>query len=205
MKTTLLSIYYRDSLPARQQEIDACLNHNLANKNIDLVIVFTEEYYSHISHPKLIQQVIKKRLTYQYAFEFANMHLVGDICILANSDIFFDDTLVRFQQADMANKFYALTRYNVQPDGRPVFSDAPTCQDVWIFKPPIKAFNSDFELGRPGCDNRIAWEAKNAGFKVLNPCQIVSCRHLHIVNKRNYDPNQRIPGPYEGVEFGNQL
>jgi hypothetical protein len=33
------------------------------------------------------------RLTFAAAFEYSNTHLAGRICILANADIFFDDTL----------------------------------------------------------------------------------------------------------------
>ena len=206
MKTVLLTMYYRDDLPARQFEIDACLNHNLQNRLIDQVIVFTEEFFSNIMHSKLSQQVIKERLTYQCAFEFANKNLVGDICMLSNSDIFFDDTLISLQRADMTDKLYAITRHNVQPDGSLLFTDAGTCQDVWIFKSPIKTFTSNFGMGRPGCDNRVAWEARNAGLKVLNPCKVITCRHLHLTNKRNYMQNQpQIPGPYDWVDFGNQL
>src|SRR5204862_5215377 len=46
-----------------------------------------------------------------------------------------------------------------------------TSQDVWAFEGPVKpvAF-SDFALGKPGCDNRIAYELGQAGYEVLNPC-----------------------------------
>jgi hypothetical protein len=144
---------------------------------------------------------------YNTAFEYSNERLSGNICILANSDIFFDDTLRLLRgKINWDNKFYAITRHNVLIDGSLAFTDSNGCQDVWIFRSPIKSFKSDFELGRPGCDNRIVWEAKHAGLIVLNPCKVLVCRHLHLTKKYNYVQNLSIiPGPYEWANHGDKL
>jgi hypothetical protein len=42
---------------------------------------------------KLNQIVIGKRLTFQAAFDYANSNLSGEVCALANADIYFDETL----------------------------------------------------------------------------------------------------------------
>jgi len=198
-------MYYKDSSHDRQLEIDRCLKFNIENKLIEKIFVFTEIKYD-ISHPKIRQEVINKRLTYQYAFDFSNKNLDGNICILANSDVYFDYSLNKINTTDFTNKFYAITRHNVQNDSSIKFTDNTDCQDVWIWKSPIKNFPANFELRQPGCDNRIAWESKNAGLNVLNPCKIIKCYHLHLINKYNYIQNKsQIPGPYEWVEFGDQL
>ncbi len=188
-------------------EIEYCLIDNIRNNKIDRIILFTDSVRGyHSTNEKLTQVITSGRLTYQKAFEYANTHLFGDICILSNSDIIFDESLMLFQAVDLTNKFYAITRHNLQPDNSLIFNDANACQDVWVFKSPLKMFPSDFELGRPGCDNRIAWEAINSGLNVLNPCKIIRCKHLHLSNKRNYIQNQPvIPGPYGRVNFGDQL
>lgn len=201
----LLTTYYLDDLADRQRELDVCLTRNLSNPLLESIILFVDGTCG-ITHQKLHHIAIGDRLTYQVAFEYANSHLVDQICILANSDIFFDESLARVAEADLTDKFYAITRYNVKPDNSLVLNDSNACQDVWIFKSPLKAFASTFGLGMPGCDNRIAFEAISAGLKVLNPCFTIRCHHLHNTNKRNYVQNQPvIPGPHARVEFGDQL
>jgi hypothetical protein len=206
-QTILITMYYTDDSPDRQREIDNCLICNLQNNEIDRIVVFTETMREYDPLVRKITQIeMKNRLTYQQAFEYANKYLSGDICILSNSDIVFDGSLSLLRGVDWVNKFYAITRHNLQHDGSIAFNDSNACQDTWIFKSPLKAFPSDFGLGRPGCDNRIVWEAQNSGLIVLNPCKIIICRHLHLTNKRNYVANQPvIPGPYGRAEFGDQL
>jgi hypothetical protein len=48
---------------------------------------------------KLNQIVVGKRLTFQAAFEYANTNLSGELCILANADIYFDGTLLAVREA----------------------------------------------------------------------------------------------------------
>lgn len=206
-QTTLMTIYYVDDSPARQREIDDCLINNLQNNEIDEIIIFTEKVMKYSPLVRKITQVeTKDRLTYQQAFKYANQHLIGDICILSNSDIVFDNSLSLLRGVDWTNKFYAITRHNLQYDGSITFNDSNACQDTWIFKSPLKTFPSNFGLGRPGCDNRIVWEAQNSGLVVFNPCKIIICRHLHLTGKRNYIANQPVvSGPYSRAEFNDQL
>jgi len=201
----LLTSYYTDDSEDRQRELDLCLQLNLANLTFRAIILFVDGFCK-IQHPTLSHIPMRDRLTYQDAFNFANRFFVGEICVLANSDIYFDESLKLIAEADLTNKFYAITRHNVERDGSLSFSDCNACQDVWVFRAPLKPVVSLFGLGTPGCDNRIAYEAKTAGLIVLNPCQIIRCHHLHLTNKRNYVQNQPVvPGPYERVEFGDQL
>ena len=88
-------------------------------------------------------------------------------------------------------------------------------QDVWVVTPPLPAAalaGSDFQLGLPGCDNRVAAVLADAGLRLANPCQKVVCRHLHLSDFRHhpvdgsklYAPAHRVvPGPYEMVEPAN--
>ena len=46
--------------------------------------------------------------------------------------------------------------------------------------------DSDFYLGKLGCDNRIAWELKNVGYSLTNDCNLIQSVHVHETKKRNY-------------------
>ena len=49
---------------------------------------------------------------------------------------------------------------------------------------PVKY--SDFNLGIPGCDNRIAWELYRAGYKLINPASKIKSYHYHPSDLHNY-------------------
>ena len=52
-------------------------------------------------------------------------------------------------------------------------------------------------MGIRGCDNRLAYEIKEAGYKILNPSKSIVTVHIHSSNKGNLNPNQEtIPEPY---------
>jgi len=61
------------------------------------------------------------------------------------------------------------------------------CQDTWIWVGKMKELDyCDFYLGKLGCDNRIAWEFKNKGYNLRNPCNLIKTYHVHNTNVRNY-------------------
>ena len=79
----------------RQNEIDLCLIKNNNNKYINEIHLLVEELYdlSFVDTTKIKQIVINKRLSYQDAFEYYNINLSNQICILSNADIYYDDSL----------------------------------------------------------------------------------------------------------------
>ena len=88
----------------RQNELDVCFLTNLANPYISYVHVLLEDddHIKAISAmvpeafvPKLRLHLIRHRPTFKDAFEYANGQLSGQLCILANADIFFDHSLSR--------------------------------------------------------------------------------------------------------------
>jgi len=141
-----------------------------------------------------------KRLKYNDAFQFCDQ-FKGQICILANSDIYFDSTLYYLYSIDMTAKMISLTRYDILKNGQIIFNDymARACQDSWIFESPVpyNSMNIAFELGKPGCDNRIAYEFKSIGWMVINPSKKIITRHIHSTQKRNYNKEaDTIKGNY---------
>eukprot|EP01038_Epipyxis_sp_PR26KG_P006209 gene6209-8553_t len=104
---TLICQYYRVSENNQQKNIDLVLMKNLLNPMIEEIALLTEKEYDFKSFPnsfKIRQYVIGMRLTFKYAFLFANEYLVGKTVILANADIYFDHTLARLSNVSMNKK-----------------------------------------------------------------------------------------------------
>ena len=92
-----------------------------------------------------------------------------------------------------------LARHDVSEDGALQFDShvATLSQDVWAFKPPLPKVDAKFLMGKPGCDNRIAYEFRKAGLRVNNPAYRIMAAHLHMSQKRNYTHGKdTVPGPY---------
>ena len=179
----LVTQYFRPHNESSQIDIDAVLYKNLANKYISRVYILTEElYYFNKSVPtneknKLQQIVIEKRLTFKDSIEFINNHLSGKLVILANADIYFDDTLARLynlktREVISLNKtVLALLKWRDSPTGISV-SIRSDSQDAWIFNAPLNssvAIDSDFYLGAVRCDNRFAEILHSSNYNVINP------------------------------------
>jgi glycosyltransferase involved in cell wall biosynthesis len=201
----LLTPYYLDSRPERQAELDFCLQRNLQNPLIKKVIVFLDSSLNTCQIESLQQSKIEtifcgRRCTYQDCLDYANKYLQGDIVIVANTDIFFDETLQLLEDYELSNKFINLLRWEViEIDETVIHSQFRVnmgSQDTWIFRSPLKPFVAYFLLGTPGCDNRIAFEAHTVGLQITNPALSIRSHHLHLTNIRNYNAQERVCGPY---------
>ena len=188
----LLVGFYRDPVPRRMQELTKCLEHNANNEHITEMYVFTEdvdaaaaqEQYPVLRHPKIQMVDHGRRTRYSDFFAWGNSRLVGKVVALANADIYFDDSLALVETIDLDDKLLCLSRWDVQADGSARLFERSDSQDAWIFRAPIRAFPCDFQLGQLGCDNRLAWEAQQAGLKVSNPSRSVRSCHLHVSGVR---------------------
>jgi hypothetical protein len=167
--------------PSRQAEFDFCLRENLANKYIDRVVLLQEPHTGAITHPKIDISYISGRMTY-YDAAIAADEFIDEICIIANADIRFDETLGLLKREDFQERTaFCLSRQDMvekQFEGAPA---GRVSQDAWIFMAPIhgsEEFNLKFELGRPGCDNRFAHELSKA-YRLRNPSLTIKCWHHH--------------------------
>jgi hypothetical protein len=142
-----------------------------------------------------------KRQTYQSYMDYSNVQVAWlrhgiTVFVLANADIYFDETFLLIDGLPKSNSFFCITRM----DGRALHSPDKNSQDVWFWGAPVRPFYSDFHIGIPGCDSRIAAEAKNAGLLVWNVGGDVRCHHLHLTEIRRYEETgERIGGPYFDV------
>ena len=204
----LLVGLYRDPSPERMGEFLTCLERNAANRAIAEVHVFVEEEidpaalaaeFPQLALPNVRIVPLGRRQTYQDLFGYANRTLPGRRVIVANTDIFFDHTLARLDDYDLTGALVCLSRCDIHGDGSWSLFDFESSQDAWIFDAPIREFACSFHLGVLGCDNRLAWEAADAGLLVANPSRTIRAFHLHVTSIRRYTSEQRLHGPTRGV------
>jgi hypothetical protein len=198
---TLYTSYYKDKSEVRQKELDYCLNHNLENPLIDRIMLYCDEG-AEVSHPK-VTLLGKKRPTYKDFFDAINMHVKDkhEVSIISNTDIYFDETL-KLIKLQSNKACFALSRWDVKPGQAPKLHNERYSQDVWIFTGKIRNIrNCDFNLGIPGCDNRIAWELNRGGYFVKNPAHSIKTYHYHPSDLHNYTDAVRISKPYLFVEL----
>lgn len=210
----------------RMRELLYCLEKNIANpaiRNIQLVF----EYFTHgespnyeaegpmmcristkhfelINHPKVHLIKLSRRMKFNDWFELANNlgeRLAGDPMIVANADIYFDQTISLLTPAYLEKRFVCLSRRHAEYDQvgiPPVDLQAPCAQDAWAFVTPLrfpKVF--DFTTGCRGCDNRVAAEMSGVGYAVSNPCESVHAFHVHGSRVTHY--GETVPGPHMNV------
>lgn len=116
------------------------------------------------------------------------------ISILANSDIWFNDTINLLRAIFAADKrsFVSLSRYEavegeIVPHENPHWS-----QDTWAYLPmeevtPIMQSQLNIKLGTPRCDNKISYIFSINGYTVYNPMKDIVSVHQHESNLRYYD------------------
>jgi hypothetical protein len=198
MALHLIIQYCNDPRPARQAEYDECLRRNLDNPHIAAVhnlvepqTVVAEPFRLHAKHR---EHALPRWMTYRDAFEYASAHLSGQICALANLDIFLDPASLWDQVAPMldSNLVLCLSRMEFNPDGPP-FKDPglnqmafANSQDAWVFRAPIEVPACDFEIGTLGCDNAIAERFKRAGKVPVNLADRFRIFHYDRARGKNF-------------------
>lgn len=207
----LITTYYKTLNQLRNDEIDSCLNINCQNNNIDEIYLLNNILYdlSFINDPlkKITQYIISNeedyKLKYSDAIKFINEKMKGKICILSNSDIYFDDTLSKINNTIIKNNFFALLRYDEDLEkNKNIFKrfDVPRddSQDCWIFLAPLNiSLNKiNFSLGTLGCDSIFAYYIYETGINLSNPSLDIVATHRHITNFRTYTSDDIIHGKY---------
>lgn len=217
----LLIEYFKSSNLDRDREYLTCINQNIQNSLIDRIYVFISDESELVFTDNKISIIkLVKRPTFLDLFNFSNENLSGETIIIANTDIFFDESLSSINETDLSNRFLSLTRWDLffhegkvmmryyDLPWRGDISSGQMSQDVWIYKSPIKIDSrSNFLMGKPGCDNRISQIIHESGYEVSNPSKNIKAYHLHQTNFRTYTEDDVIPGPYlliEPIEDVNQ-
>lgn len=202
---TLIFPYYIPDDTHRHSEILACLQSNINNDRINNIIIATDAtpdvHLNSLLNSKCVLWNIERRLTYSMVFDYINNNIDhGELCILCNSDIFFDDSVSHLNELP-SDMFVCLTRYDVHADGVVQFMNRDfmmRSQDTWAFRSPLPekmVLDSDFHMGVNGCDNRIAYVASEH-YVVTNPSFIVKTYHLHNTPYRTYSKLTGLSGTY---------
>ena len=194
----------------RQKEIEECLRKNVENPHIHRIILLNERNYKQkefgIESPKISQVVVGKRLQYSDFFRHIRENRMKGYHILANSDIFFDETIEKIKYSDihLVKKAIALLRYEYNPQnpsGSPVFGPRYDSQDSWIIHSSFcataeqeKAFQ--FPLGKPGCDNKVIYLLSILNYQIINDPIAIKSYHYHRSNIRNYNKRDVIKVPW---------
>ena len=207
-KIILIQQFFIHKDKKRQKELVETLIMNVHNKNIDEIHLLNERIYTYEelgSNSTKIKQVVDsgKRLTFSDVMKYSMDNLNNSIVVLSNSDIFFDKSINKCRCMDLTESMICLSRYklrgkNLENASVEIFNG--WSQDTWIWlsetlftDKELKKCN--FNLGKPGCDNRIAFLASEMGLSVYNIPNIIKSYHHHATEIRNYTRNDRVEPP----------
>lgn len=198
----LYTPFYHSLNEERNAENLYCLRKNLEHPDIAKIYLLNEESELPFEHEKLVQISIPKRPSFAYIFDIISKQDTGSsIKILANTDIYFDETLAKAKDI-REGEIYALTRWDEQADGTKKFFLKYHSQDAWIFTSNIDSSIGDFPMGQPGCDNRLVYQFKENGFKVKNPSFSIHITHVHASGFRPYLNEkviEKVDGNYDYI------
>lgn len=199
--------YYIDKDPHRAEEINYCLHRLANNPYINKLIIITNDATPLLTDNMRIINLQANRPSFADIFSVIKENSSDDsINIYINSDCFISEKST-LKLLDMnKNEAYCLGRYEI-PKISPLLpwklqkkvekSPHGDMQDCWIFCGiPKETMWLDFYPGTPGCDNRIAYEFNNAGYKVTNPLSSIKILHNHSTQLRRYTEKERVPEPY---------
>lgn len=196
----LFTSFYHTDDPKRSNELIEVINKNIDNLFIDKIINLGNKRFEN----EKVLNIPFERPMFSDFVKAANV-LKATISIIANSDIYFDDSIEMCKTNLDENTCYALSRYDIKHNRKAILFNYEFSQDTWIFKGEIKPIeNIDFVMGVPACDNRFAYELTKSGYNVLNPAYTIKSYHLHFSN-RNYTEKDRLQGDVIPVYVTNKL
>jgi hypothetical protein len=212
----LITQFFIPKSDIRKNELVQCLKRNIELSVFKKIFLINEKIYTkeemgltdkEMNH---INQIIFNngvRMRYMHAFALAKQFKLKGYIVIANSDIFFDNTLqnnIRKTSLSKEKALYALLRFEFNEKKLrdcKIFGPRNDSQDTWIFHSNFlpsdeQILSCNFLLGVPGCDNSIAYIFYKFGYKVYNEPCVIKTYHYHIDQTRSYNSSQRIPTPY---------
>jgi hypothetical protein len=182
------------------------------NVNIDTIYLLNEKIYNNdyrdtlLNHSKVVHVHMRDRLTFKYVMEYVRKCAIKGYIIIANADIFFDETLYNIRYSELCTAYKKMItqlrfEYNGDCATSPIFGPRVDSQDTWMFhtnefitEDQETVFN--FELGTPGCDNKMIYLLKILGFTVINDPMKIKTYHNHKSPLRNYPESLKMPYGY---------
>lgn len=141
------------------------------------------------------------RLRYGHVFRHCAARFPGKVCVLANTDIVFDDSARLLPGIVRQGRLVTLTRWENDATPRMIghirgdrfYSGS---QDVWAFiGGDLIGIGDSVPMGYVGCDQAILGEALAAGVAIVNPALSIKTRHYHASQERDPD-RPGVPGTY---------
>lgn len=198
MFLNLFTTYFLHNKKERREEIDRCIEVNINNPNINRIFLFTENVSAEsvlkrFGRKKIYPIKIDRRPTYLDWIRMSSGLSPGDISVLCNSDIYFDDT-IRLMNSFLSGskRMVCLARHEFRA-GEVVLHDHPEwSQDVWAIRAGdardvFFQNQTEIEMGFPACDNKLACAFAAAGWDLYNPYESIRCFHLHDSPLRDYE------------------
>lgn len=205
---------WRPSSGRRWRELCAALRRNAECPFVDKVHVLLESTAAADAwakwpaelRSKIVASDCGERLTYRRAKDYMAGLPEGDFAALANTDIFFDESIRELWSMNLTGKCLALLRYEAslayaeKEDGAAepaIFGPRDDSQDCWIFRIADLKAAADwgpltFTLGQAGCDNAFAGELVRRRWTVANPCMSIKTMHVHESGLRTYRTDDRV-------------
>ncbi len=187
-KILVISLYDEKN-EFRFNELKTVLLLNILNPYIKKIAVLYEKklglFDEILNDNKIDVYVVNKRPIYDDYFEICNTNYNNEICMVANSDIIFTETIHNIESMDK-NEIFCLTRYNIiNYEMNKEYFEATYCymrnnasQDVWIFKSPIKKMNIDLLPGTFTCDSFLNAYFVKQKYKYSNISDEILTLHL---------------------------
>lgn len=136
-----------------------------------------------------------RQMTYGDFFDYAAEHFEGEVCVLANTDIEFGDTIASMPSICAPMRIIALTRWETPASPRMLghvvaerfFSGT---QDSWGFiGGGVPRLEESIPLGAVGCDQAVLGWAVSHGCQVFDPALDIKTWHVHKSTSRPDRPS----------------
>jgi hypothetical protein len=176
---TLLVNYFDNPEQGRAGQLAECLGLNVGNPFIDKVILVLEDgLLPPQEDPKIQVMRIPSGTRPTYKDWFVICKPLPGAKVIANADIYFDDSIQVLHWLDLTKQFWGLARWEQNQSGSCEPFQTSTAQDAWIFSDAID-LDLDYGLGWGRSDNKVAADLHAAGYDVRNPCLTVRAYHNH--------------------------
>jgi hypothetical protein len=201
MRKVLYQNWYYAQTSQRRWENEFVLAKNIESGLFNQIVM-----YCRCPLPRWARnQVCGVSWSYPTFKDFFNICQSDSINIIANTDIYFDETLNRLSEQNgvqSGNSVVCLSRWERKNRVWSVYRNHRQSQDAWMFKgilPTRLIDECDFRIGTLGCDNRLVYTFQKYGYITLNPAFTIKAKHVHFSNHRymvRANKDDVVPPPY---------
>jgi hypothetical protein len=144
----LITTFYYEKDVTRRNEYLQAIKCNVDNSYIDKIYILCESGEDFITgiNSKIYVINQEQRPKFQDLIKVANSLSSEFIRIIANTDVYFNETLAKAKQLKN-NLVYCLTRWDLKLNGDIEFYPNFKSQDSWIFKDTLPENIGDYYMG----------------------------------------------------------